>query len=40
MSRFVLIITRLGKVYIYLSISIQGFQKFSRNMFEKWGFLL
>ena len=37
MKRFVLIITHLvGKVY--LSISIQGFENFSRNMFEQWVF--
>ena len=35
MRRFVLIVTRLGKVYIYLSIPIQGFENFSQNMFEQ-----
>ena len=35
MRRFVLIVTRLDKVYIYLSISIQGFKNFSGNMFEQ-----
>ena len=32
MRRFVLIVTHPGKVYIYLSIPIQGFGNFSRNM--------
>ena len=29
-----LIVTRIGKVYIYLSISIHGFEKFSQYVFE------
>ena len=37
MRRFELIDTRLGKLYIYLSIPIQGFENFSQNI---WVFLL
>ena len=40
MQQFVLIVTRLGKVYIYISILIQGFEKFSQNMLGHYIFLL
>ena len=40
MRRFASIVARLGKIYIHLSIPIQGFKIFSRNMLQQWAFLL